>query len=349
MKKKSTSKEQDLGSILWPDPDKAPTRLLSCRHCGKKNRVRVPDAVLDPESCECGACRKALFLSKQQPLQAISSTAYEHSLDRATLAALKAIPAFPTAMRWLLANLGERPMRMMAMSNNVRCGPDQFPELIALLDTARHRLDIPYQPSLFLAESPVLNAGTVGAEDPLIVVNAALLDPLDDSQVVTVLAHELGHLHADHSVYRLLALFLMEGSNLISGIGSVLTLPLQLALYKWFRCSELTADRAGLLGSRDLNAALTLLMKMAGGNRPGTSLRTQMKIAPFIQQARDLAEMESSSWLDSTIAVLATMGSSHPFIAWRVMHLIQWVEGGNYLDILAGNYNRVKRETNQVA
>lgn len=348
-KKKSGSGEQELASILWPDPEEAPTRLVTCRHCGKRNRVSVPEAVTAPEDCDCGACQKALFIPKAQALEAISSNSYEHSLDRAALAALKAIPAFPAAVRWLMANVGERSLRILAMSNHVLCGPEQFPELLALLDQARHRLDIPYQPSLFLAESPVVNASTMGAEDPLIVVYAATLDQLEDAQVVAMLAHELGHLHADHSLYRMMATLLMQGSTFVSGIGRILTIPLQKALYKWFRCSELTADRAGLLGCRDLGASLTLLMNTAGGNRPGTTLRTRMKIAPFIAQARALAEMEGASWLDSMLAMLLTMDSSHPFIAWRVMHLLQWVEDGNYLDILAGNYERVKRGDAQVA
>ncbi len=40
-----------------------------------------------------------------------------------------------------------------------------------------------------------------------------------------------------------------------------------------------------------------------------------------------------------------TLDASHPFAAWRVMHLLQWVESGNYLDILAGDYKREKQQT----
>lgn len=332
-----------LSAALWPDPEKLPSRLLECRHCGKRNKLQVPAALLDPESCECGACGEALFLSPEERLENISSSAYEHGLDRTALEALKGLPGFPALMRWLLSNVGERSLRLANLSNSILCGEDQFPELVAMLDQARHSLDIPYKPALFLSESPFFNAGTFGVEEPVVIVQGALLDHLDDPQVVAVLGHELGHLHADHTLYRALAGILSSGTSMLGAIGRVLTWPLQKALFKWSRCAELTADRAGLLACRDLEAYLKLLMTMAGGNRPGVKGRTQMQLAPFIRQARSLAELESSSWLDGAMATLMTLNSSHPFVAWRVMHLLEWVEHGNYLEILAGRYARVTR------
>lgn len=330
-------------TALWPDAEQIPSKLLECRHCGKRNKIQVSAAVLSPGSCECGACGEALFLSPKERLERISSSAYEHWLDRTALEALKSLPGFPALMRWLLSTVGERGMRLANMSNSILCGEDQFPELLKLMDQARHRLDIPYQPALFLSESPFLNASTFGVEDPIIIVKGALLDHLDDPQVMAVLGHELGHLHADHCLYSSLASVLASGSAALGAIGKLLTWPLQKALLKWSRCAELTADRAGLLACQDLEAYLQLLMTMAGGNRPGVKGRTQMQLAPFIRQARSLAEMESSSWLDGAMATLMTLDSSHPFIAWRVMHLLEWVEHGNYLEILAGRYARVTR------
>ncbi len=334
---------EGLAEALWPDPEALPSKVVVCRHCGQKNRVQVPTAVLHPEECECGACGGALFLGANVALESISSTAYEHGLDKTALEALKSLPGFPALMRWVLANLGERSIRLLNLSTSVLCGPDQFPELAGLLDTARHRLDIPYAPTLFLSESPHANAMTYGVQEPSIVMSAALLDQMDDVQVVGVLAHELGHLHADHTLYRSLAHVLASGGAMLGAIGRILSWPLQKALLKWSRCSELTADRAGLLGCRDLPAYLGVLMAMAGGNRPGTHGRTQMKLAPFIRQARSLKDLEAASWLDGILATLMSMDASHPFIAWRVMHLLDWVEHGNYLDILAGHYEKVKR------
>lgn len=341
----TSASQEGLAEALWPDASQVPSKVVTCRHCAQKNRVQVPTAVLDPDSCECGACGEALFLPATEALKNISSTAYEHGLDRTALEALKSLPGFPALMRWVLANLGERSIRLFNLSTSVLCGEEQFPELVQLLDRARHTLDIPYQPTLFLTESPFANAMTFGVEEPSIVVHGALLDQLTDTQVVGVLAHELGHLHADHTLYRSLAYVLASGGAMLGAIGRILSWPLQKALAKWSRCSELTADRAGLLGCRDLPAYLGVLLRLAGGHRPGIVGRTEMKLAPFIRQARSLKDLEASSWFDGFLATLMTLDAQHPFVAWRVMHLLDWVENGNYLDILAGHYEKVKRST----
>jgi hypothetical protein len=133
----------ELAAALWPDKKDVPVKLLTCRHCGRRNRVQVPRAVLEPSRCECGACGQALFLTPEEPLTRLGSSAYEHSLDRSALAALKALPGFPALVRWLMSNLGERSLRLECLSSTIMCGDEQFPELVKLLEDARHGLDFP--------------------------------------------------------------------------------------------------------------------------------------------------------------------------------------------------------------
>ena len=113
-----TTPADTLSAALWPDAEQVPVKVLECRHCGRRNRVQVPRAILEPDQCDCGACDKPLFLGAGEPLVGIASSAYEHALDRTTLAALKAIPGFPALMRWLLTQLGERSMRSTWRSRN---------------------------------------------------------------------------------------------------------------------------------------------------------------------------------------------------------------------------------------
>jgi len=243
----------------------------------------------------------------------------------------------------MVATLSERLYRVMSLSSSVRCDDDQFPELAKMLDEACRRLDIPYRPELFLTESPVMNAMTLGVEEPIITVHSALLDQMSDAEVTAVLGHEMGHLHSDHVLYKAMAQLLLAGGGTLSGAVKLLTYPVRLALQKWSRCAELTADRAGLLSVRDLGVVLQMEMKFAGGTRPGTTSRTALRLDSFVRQARELTELEASSWWDSVLATLVTIHATHPFVAWRVMHLLEWVESGNYLDILAGNYPQVDR------
>ena len=322
---------------LWPD-ETPRTRKVRCRHCGQRNRVSVPRAVLSPERHECGQCRGRLFLDADEPLAGLSATVYQHGLDRRALATLSSLPGLPQLVRWSQEVVGERSARILMMSDTVRCDAEQFPELVALMERARHRLDLPLRPTLFLGESPHMNGMTTGVRDAIVVLRSALLDQMNDEELVAVLGHELGHLQADHPLYQGVATLLLAGGFVLSGAVRLLSWPLQRALLRWSRCAELTADRAALLASRSLRACIGLFLKFAGGSRPGTTGRTRIRLGPFIEQARELERMQSDGWLDGMLVGWLTSGRTHPFTAWRVMHLIHWVEHGNYLDLLAGDY-----------
>ena len=275
-----TDAQAQLAAAIWPPDREAPTREIRCRHCGRTNRVRIPSAVMSPERHDCGACHGRLFLTPDEPLTGIPSAAYEHGLDRKSLSALKSVPGFPALMRFVLKHVGERSSRLLFMSDSILCSEDQFPELLELLGVARDRLGVGLSPTLFLGESPYMNAMTTGVEEQLIVVRSALLDQLTDEEVMAVLGHELGHLHADHPLYQTLAWAVLLGGSLWSGLVRILSWPLQRALLKWLRCAELTADRAGLLATRDLDASIGVFVKLAGGNRPGTHLHSAGPLHP---------------------------------------------------------------------
>ena len=69
------------------------------------------------------------------------------------------------------------------------------------------------------------------------------------------------------------------------------------AFFHWYRQSELTADRAGLLASQDLDAVINTEMKLAGGSR---KLFAQMDREAFLQQGRDYEEMGKDALTSST-------------------------------------------------
>ena len=217
------------------------------------------------------------------------------------------------------------------------------------MEVARDRLDLPFSPVVFLGESPHMNALTTGVKDPVIVVRSALLDQMQDRELVAILGHELGHIHAEHPLYQSVAHALLQGGAMASQAVRLLGLPIRRALLRWSRCAELTADRAGLLASRDLGACIGVMLTFAGGNRPGIAGRTQMRLAPFIQQCRELARLRAQHSLDDALSSYLTLDRSHPHVAWRVMHLIEWVEHGSYLNILSGEYPRRPRRSREAA
>jgi Zn-dependent protease with chaperone function len=330
----------ELKSDLWPDAEPRRIRVVECRHCALPNRVGVPEAVLTPEKVWCGGCNGALFIGRDEPLTGLTSEAYQHGLDRRSLATMRSLPGVPKMIRWMYEQIGDRAAQLAFMSDAIQCSDEQFPELLAVVDRARRRIDFPEMPAVYLGESPYMNAMTTGVREPVIVVQSALLDQMNDDELLAIVGHELGHLHADHPLYHTVASALVVGGAAASSAVRLLGLPIQRLLLRWLRHAELTADRAALLASRDLRACIGIMLTFAGGNRPGTAKRTRIRLAPFIRQCRQLARVQVGVSVEGLIGGYLAAGRTHPHVAARVHHLIQWVEHGSYLNILAGRYAR---------
>ncbi|MBM4318424.1 MAG: hypothetical protein FJ125_00325 [Deltaproteobacteria bacterium] len=317
------------------------TRELTCRHCSTRNRVLIGEAVEHPARVRCGRCRQPLFLDDGEPLGGIVARCYQHELDRQTLAALQKLPGLDALIKWLLKELGERSWKLFNMASAVRCGPGQFARFHELFQEAARRLDVQPVPELYVVQSPSPNALTSGVDEPFVVATSAMLEMMSEQELLSVFGHELGHIQANHVLYKTLAQVMSNAAAFIAqatlGIGRLVLYPLQLALLKWDRCSELTADRASLLAVRNPDVVVRTAMKLAGG---GHHLYGEMSSRAFIQQSRDLAELEKGHVLNQAISLLQNVGRTHPFPVWRTYHLLDWVDRGEYLDILSGSYER---------
>src|SRR5215468_4179849 len=120
----ASAEEADLDemrSAIWPDTEPRRTRVVGCRHCGHPNRVGVPEAALTPERVSCGKCRQQLFIGRDEPFHGLTSEAYQHGLDRRSLAALQAIPGVPNLIRWMYERIGDRAAQLAFMSDAIRC------------------------------------------------------------------------------------------------------------------------------------------------------------------------------------------------------------------------------------
>ena len=323
---------------IWNDDKPSPKREVICRHCHARNRVLISKAVVEPEKFICAKCKKPIFLPKDEPLTGISSRSFEHKLDAGTLNTLRAIPGASTFIKHIFKNINERSYLYNLSTNAIRCSDEQFPELVHIVEKAAAHLDCNIKTKIFFTSMPFPNAFTTGGDEAILCFSTTLLNHLSDEELLFVTGHELGHLMSQHVISRFLLILLLNGGlQAMPQIARYLSMPIEMALLKWVRCSELTADRAGLLACRDLTTVLNCMLKVAAGNDPGVTERTTLSLPAFVEQAYELKNQDSST-LDSAVSAVLTRNQTHPFIAWRVLELIDWVENGNYFDIIAGNY-----------
>ena len=275
----------------------------------------------------------------RRTLPEIAAVSWEHPADRAALQTLRSVPGFDDVTRKILAFLGgERGIRLLFQANAVRVGPTQFPKLWTTHIEVCTTFNWPTVPELYVSQTPVFNAGAYGIDIPFIVLHSAALELLDDDEVRVLLAHEMGHVISGHSFYRTIAaiLFLVSASALPALAGLAL-LPVRLAFLEWSRKSELSSDRAGLLGSQDPIASQSLFMKMAGGVRPPLQ-GGQLDLDSFMAQAHEYAN--SHEGLDVLYKLLSTLMLTHPMHTVRAAELQTWIAGGDYDRIMRGEYTR---------
>jgi Zn-dependent protease with chaperone function len=267
-------------------------------------------------------------------LTQISPRAWEHAADRAALNTLRAIPGFDEVVRKIYGFFGERGVRLLFQANAVRVGPTQFPRVHGAFTDVCATMDWDPRPDLFVSQTPLVNAGAFGMDRPFIVLNSGALALLDDEELHTILGHELGHVISGHALYRTILIIILEfGFRNLPFLAGIALLPIQLALLEWYRKSELSSDRAGLLASQDPIASMRMFMKLAGGGK-----LEEMNLDAFMTQAKEYEE--GGDAVDVIYKVLNTLGMTHPFHTLRAAELQRWIGTGEYDRILRGEYPR---------
>jgi hypothetical protein len=78
------------------------------------------------------------------------------------------------------------------------------------------------------------------------------------------------------------------------------------------------------------------MMKLAGG-----TYASKVDYDQFLVQARDFQKNYDAKALDRFWADVINSGLSHPFPVWRVSEILQWVESGDYKELMSDNPDSV--------
>ncbi len=180
----------------------------------------------------------------------ISPKAYEHPADRAATSALHSVPLLDRVIK-RFTDLGhERRLRQVLMGNAVRLGEHQVPDTWHLYQQCLRVLDLETVPPLYVTNTPEVNAMTVGARIPMIVVNSSLVAAYEPREIQVVLGHETAHVLSEHYYYTTAMVLMAEIMRGALPRSLLLGLPVRAmytALLEWHRAAELSADRAAAL------------------------------------------------------------------------------------------------------
>lgn len=266
-------------------------------------------------------------------LTGISARAFQHPADRAATAALGAIPYLDRVVRKLIELGYERALRQSYLGSSVKLSEEQLGDVWREHALAYATLDMQEVPDLYLTQYPVPNALAIGAKQPIVVLQSGLVALLGAEERRAVLAHEAAHILADHQLYRtaLYILMLLTGSSRLP----LPLAPVRTALLEWERATELSADRAAALVTRDPLAVCRTLMCLAGG-----AMVEELDLDVFMRQG--LEYTDKGGGLERLTRLLIDLGLDHPMPVKRIHELMAWVQGGDYDRIVGGEY--LKRE-----
>ncbi len=261
----------------------------------------------------------------------LKADSFRHPLDLEATKTLKQIPGLDMLVRNWLGPMAEQVFYVDNIASSVLVGEKQLPHLHQLLLEACKILDIE-PPQLYIRQHPAPNAYTFAmrGKQPFIVLHTSLIEILTPEEIQAVIAHELGHLKCDHSVYLTPVNLLILAAGIVPNVGAVIAQAMQAQLLEWVRCAEFTCDRAALLATQNPKVVMSVLMKLAGGS---PTLAPQLNLDAFIAQARAYDDI-SKSELGEMVKVARTAQLTHPVPVLRAREIDRWASSKEYQSLL---------------
>lgn len=198
------------------------------------------------------------------------------------------------------------------LGNCVKVSQDVLPEVHDAAKTAAQRLSMRI-PDVFVGQNPVINAYALGFWGrKSVILNSKTVECMEREELISILGHEFSHIRCHHTDWMVIAGSATGMSiPIISDILSVIFMT-------WTRKSEFTADRGGLLASRDLNSSAQALLKVAVGDR----LYKDLDLDKFLRQDKEIDA--------DIIAKIGQLLVGHPYIVKRLIALHAYRQSEQY-------------------
>ncbi len=188
------------------------------------------------------------------------------------------------------------------LGNAIRIYQNQFPEIYEIFRIHAVNLQI-NKASLYIVQNPIPNAYTIGITSCSVILTSGLVEQFSLKELNFTLAHELGHYKAGHT----------KISTLINPLGST-NIFSNIIFGFWQRKTEYSADRCGLILSKDLDSGITALLKLSIGGK----LFEDFNLNGYLAQIKKA---------DTTSVKLSELLIDHPLTTNRIRKLIYfWKE-----------------------
>jgi len=201
------------------------------------------------------------------------------------------------------------------------------PLLFGVLEKCCERIGLTDIPCLVLTDQlQNIYALTIGSDRfSFIALSRMAAARLSEEELLFLIGHECGHLFQNnitvHTVYGLLNSFSKTTPVLSDLVSSLIEVPINF----WHRCSEITADRAGLICCYNLQTAQRMLIGAENGFDYDTEKGWEEYVESFVHN--ELSDIEKNYF---------ELDSKHPLVAKRLKALEYFSDSKMYQSILIG-------------
>ncbi|HEY6037363.1 MAG TPA: M48 family metallopeptidase [Kofleriaceae bacterium] len=207
--------------------------------------------------------------------------------------------------------------RTELLGTAVKINDSQFPRVWEAAKKAGGMLNVRL-PAIFASPSKAIKVKVLGTEDsPHLIVNLELAEKLDDTELLSAIAHELAHIQNGHILYATALHYLNTSAAFF--VRWVVQ-PAIMTLQAWSRRAEVTCDRASLIAVRDVDKTLQAMVKLELGLDKGSAFNAD-------EYLRALPEVKKS------IGRYAELFRSHPYVPKRVQALRLFADSALYAQL----------------
>ena len=196
------------------------------------------------------------------------------------------------------------------LSSSVKISESLFPKIAKSIDNVFLRLAIKNNFNFFITANHVetqaacaMMPQSLNAE---IIITSKMIELLNSKELESVIAHEISHFYYQHSLY--------------PTIDKARNRTEYLNFLHLSRAAEISADRAGLLGSGDIENSLRAMLKISTGLGDE---HISFNFSSYLDQLRELKELKGNQNL---------LYSTHPTFLNRMQALIWFSMSNEYND-----------------
>lgn len=251
-----------------------------------------------------------------------------HPEDKSTMDTLQKIPGFKTIVDKIVGSIMEKYAAIEYSAEGINVTPQCMPSIHRQIIEACRILDMKEVPDCSTDWFYNISSFSVGEKKKRIVLQSGAVDLLTSEELYFLIGHEIGHMKCGHKTYHMLTEAMYRpvvGSDLEIWMSLI-----KMPLLNWYRVSDFSADRMGLLCCQDIDVALTTMIKKAGLPK---KYYNQVHVKSFIQQAIDF-NTKNSGIMDSIIKYLSINAACMPWLVLRASELLNWYNSGEYQRII---------------